>query len=275
MLPSESTWDPADAPEPDSEPLAESTREEESPASGEAISAVRPWGPWATMGWLILCIVVIFVMQMLVFLIFLAVRFASNPHVNLNDLVYDGNLLAVSSLVSTPAVVGLIAFLISVRRYPFRSYLAWVWPPARPVFLAIAGQLLLIGASDLTSYATGRPITPPSVVDVYRSGWLPLLLMALLVAAPVGEEILFRGFVFKGIAESRLGPIGAIAISSIAWALLHIQYDWYGIVTIILGGFYLGWVRYRTRSVPLTIALHCLANAVATLEVIVQQSGLI
>ena len=49
------------------------------------------------------------------------------------------------------------------------------------------------------------------------------LLFAFVVLAPVGEETLFRGFLYKGIAASRAGPIGAIMVSSLVFALLHVN----------------------------------------------------
>jgi membrane protease YdiL (CAAX protease family) len=275
MLPNEPTWDAANAPEPDSAPLTEAVWEEEYPGPAKAGPALRPWGPWATLGWTLLGIVLIVVIQGVVFGVFAAVKLASNPHADLMALATNGNVFAASSLATTPPLIGFVVLLIYVRPYPLRAYLAWVWPPARVVSMAIAGQVLVLVASDLTSLALGRPISPPIMFDLYRSASLPFFLLALLVAAPLGEETLFRGFLFKGIAESRLGPIGAIAISSITWAILHIQYDWYGIVSIMVMGLYLGWVRSWSGSVPLTIVLHFLANLGATAEVVIQELGLV
>jgi membrane protease YdiL (CAAX protease family) len=275
MSSSDPTGEPGNPPEPDGEALVWGVCEGDTPGPAKAAKAARPWGPWATLAWTFLAIAVLIVFQGLVFAIFAAVKLASNPHADLMALTTDGNVFAVASLATTPPVVGLVVLLIYARRYPIGSYLACTWPTARVASLAIAGQLLVLVASDLTTYSLGRPISPPIMVELYRSASLPLFLLALLVAAPVGEEILFRGFLFKGITESRLGPIAAIVISSITWALLHIQYDWYGIVTVMAMGLYLGWARSWSGSVPLTIALHFLANLVATAEIVVQELGLV
>jgi membrane protease YdiL (CAAX protease family) len=218
--------------------------------------------------------------QNAVFLVFLGIRSASKPGANqtdlIRDLTSDGNFVAVAALLSSLAGVGLIALLIYSRRYPIRDYLALSWPQARSAWAAVAGLVVLLVVSDLTTYSLGRPITPLGMTEVYRTAWLPLLLIALLVAAPVGEETLFRGFLYKGIAASRAGPTAAVLVTSAVWALLHIsQYDWYAIVTILFTGLYLGFVRYRTGSVTLTIVLHSLSNAIATLEVVIQTQGLI
>lgn len=107
------------------------------------------------------------------------------------------------------------------------------------------------------------------MVDIYRSSWLPALLLALVILAPVSEETLFRGFLYPGIAASRAGPVVAIVVSSVAFAVLHVQYDWLGIVAVLATGLYLGVVRYRSQSLLLTMSLHAIGNAFATLEVFV------
>jgi membrane protease YdiL (CAAX protease family) len=46
-------------------------------------------------------------------------------------------------------------------------------------------------------------------------------IIALALAAPVTEEIVFRGFLYRGFSESRIGVAGTIALT-VAWALIHI-----------------------------------------------------
>ena len=57
-------------------------------------------------------------------------------------------------------------------------------------------------------------------------------------------------------------------MSSIAWGVMHIQYDWYGILSIMIMGLYLGIVRHKTASLWLTMLLHAIANAIATIEIV-------
>ena len=80
------------------------------------------------------------------------------------------------------------------------------------------------------------------------------------------EEIAFRGFLFRGLSASRLGIAGTLLVTSAAWALMHVQYDWLGIAQIFLLGLLLGWLRWASGSTLLTIALHVMANFVAMLE---------
>jgi membrane protease YdiL (CAAX protease family) len=234
----------------------------------------RPWGPWATIGWTLLCIVVMFIAQFTAFFIFAAFEITRNPSAKLDDLAKNGNLWALATFFSSSAAVGFIALLVLFRHYPIRDYLALYGPKPRSVAIAFAGLAGLLVATDLTSYLMGRPLVPEIMVDVYRTAWLPGLVLALIILAPIGEETVFRGFLYTGIAASRAGPIVAIVVSSIVFALLHVQYDLHGMIVIAATGLYLGVVRYRAKSLTLNMLLHAVANSVATLEVAVQEHWL-
>ena len=79
--------------------------------------------------------------------------------------------------------------------------------------------------------------------------------------APFIEEVFWRGFIFKGICESKAGPLAAIAITSLFWAAQHTQYSLAGRGDIFIMGLFLATVRYLTRSTTLTIFLHGAYNS--------------
>jgi membrane protease YdiL (CAAX protease family) len=97
-------------------------------------------------------------------------------------------------------------------------------------------------------------------------GALWLLLLAFCVAAPVSEEFFARGFLYRGWSESALGPAGAVVLSSLVWTALHLQYDWFFLGEVFSIGLLLGYLRYRSQSLWLTILLHGLNNLAATLQ---------
>jgi hypothetical protein len=70
-----------------------------------------------------------------------------------------------------------------------------------------------------------------------------------------------------------VGVLGAIVVTSLAFAVIHLQYDWYGRATILAVGLFLGVVRWRTKSVALPILLHAVMNAVATVQTAVVAEG--
>jgi membrane protease YdiL (CAAX protease family) len=164
------------------------------------------------------------VIQIGILILCVIVRLAQNARARIDDLPTSGNVIAAATLASAPCVVGLVLFLVRFRRCPVQDYLALGWASRRQVILAVVGLALLLTASDLTSHLIGRLLVPAVMVEVYRTSWLPLLTFALLFAAPLEEEILLRGFLYKGIAAARPGPIVAVILSAVVWGVLHIQY---------------------------------------------------
>jgi uncharacterized protein len=90
-----------------------------------------------------------------------------------------------------------------------------------------------------------------------------LLWVAVVVCAPWGEEVFFRGFLFKGWLHSVLGGWGTVLLTSLIWAVIHLQYDLYGITTIFVGGLLLGYARLKSGSIYPPILMHTLMNVLA------------
>ena len=63
-----------------------------------------------------------------------------------------------------------------------------------------------------------------------------------------------------------LGPIGAVGITSLFWAIIHLQYNIYGMTTVFAIGILFGIARLKTDSIHLVMVMHYLAGLVATVE---------
>jgi membrane protease YdiL (CAAX protease family) len=63
--------------------------------------------------------------------------------------------------------------------------------------------------------------------------------------------------------------VGAIIISALAWSVIHLQYDAYGLAGIFAGGLLLGFARFKSKSIYPPIVMHALSNIIATVEVII------
>lgn len=90
-------------------------------------------------------------------------------------------------------------------------------------------------------------------------------IVALIIAAPLFEELVFRGYAFSGWI-GKIGPWGAILLPSLIFALCHIQYGGIGLAYIFGMGALLGMLRWKTGSVYPCIALHLINNAVQAVE---------
>lgn len=93
-----------------------------------------------------------------------------------------------------------------------------------------------------------------------------LLLIAILIAAPVFEECLFRGFLFTGVQSSHLGTGAAIVISAAFWTMIHTQYGAFELTTLFILGIVLAISRIASGSLYVPIILHASNNLFAVLE---------
>jgi membrane protease YdiL (CAAX protease family) len=182
----------------------------------------------------------------------------------------DGGALAVFLLVGNPVQVVTLALAIRMTGEDPFAYLALDVPPRRIVAAAVAGLAVLLFSGDMLTVALGRSLVPPFELDVHRTALtenalLPLWL-GMIVVAPVGEEILFRGFLFRGFIHEPRNVIPGILAISLIWALLHVQYDWFGTAEVFVLGVFLGFARLWSGSTTVAILLHMLVNVVSVTE---------
>ena len=232
------------------------------------------WGFWGTVGWTLLALLAGFLVQTFTAIVVAVVRMRTEAGFKPESLVTDGLLLAIATLAQTPVVLGMIVLAIWIRRRRIVDTLALKRPSPRQAALWVGLLLTFLAASDLLTYARGKPIVPTQMIDVYRNTRYPaFLFIAVVFAAPMVEETVFRGFFQKGITESWAGPTCAIVLGSAGWSLLHVQYDWELIGHIFVMGVLLGLARWKSRSLPLTISMHAIANLIATAELVAHEWG--
>jgi CAAX protease family protein len=95
---------------------------------------------------------------------------------------------------------------------------------------------------------------------------LPLLWFTVIIVAPFDEEVTFRGFLYRGWVRTERGVVPGILVISALWAVIHIQYDWFGILQVFLLGLFFGWARWWSGSASLTFLLHAGTNLWAMVE---------
>jgi hypothetical protein len=89
-----------------------------------------------------------------------------------------------------------------------------------------------------------------------------IILPVICLGAPVSEELLFRGFLFSGLAKSRLGFLGTAILTTVLWTALHAGYSAFGMVEVLGIGLYFSWLLIRTASLWVTIICHAVYNTV-------------
>ncbi len=229
----------------------------------------KTWGYWATLGWAFLAFAAGQPVALAVIVVWHAGALSS-----LFETPYDGKFVALSVFISTPITVAVLALAVWLARARFAEYLALCWPPTRYVIQGIAWLVGLIAVGDALLYFSGRPVVTPFQEQSYTTaaaeGWLLPMLAAAILVAPASEELMFRGFLFRGWARSDRTTWPAIVVISLLWATLHVQYDWTGILQIFVIGLFLGWTRWRSGSTLLTFVLHALFNLEGMIETALQ-----
>ena len=93
--------------------------------------------------------------------------------------------------------------------------------------------------------------------------------LVLVIGAPLLEELIFRGYLFKAWRHSRLGLSGTLLLTSLLFTALHLsQYNWIYLSMIFVLSLILGLAREKSGSIWVPLAIHAANNLVATVTII-------
>lgn len=150
------------------------------------------------------------------------------------------------------------------------------FPPAHPWFRLIAWVLAMLGFSwggfilSMSALALAAPQSVESILQQINGqgtmvpsqgavGVRLLSVLTLVVAAPIVEELLFRGFLLQRWAV-KWGIRPAILVSSILFGLLHVNP-----IGLTMFGLMMAVIYIRSRQLWVTILAHSFNNAIAVL----------
>jgi len=108
---------------------------------------------------------------------------------------------------------------------------------------------------------------PPTTEGVLPTSIIPavLIFIGFVVAAPVCEELLFRGSIQSAYQNQTTTKI-SIWIPSLLFALYHFRLQ--GLPALLIISLLLGYTYWRTKSLTFTIILHAANNFLATIVLI-------
>jgi membrane protease YdiL (CAAX protease family) len=176
----------------------------------------------------------------------------------------------------------------------FVAWLSWLhrgwpralgWPRASRVPREIAigaglGVLLYIGSSIvgvvLTSILRGvsdDPLDPPVQVETPENAiGVAVLIMLAVVVAAAAEEFIFRGLLFRSIAD-RYGFWPGAVLSAVAFGLVHDAVGselavWVLRLTLLSVGLGLAWIYARRRNLLAVISAHAAFNTVGVAAIV-------
>ena len=92
---------------------------------------------------------------------------------------------------------------------------------------------------------------------------LILVFLTVVIVAPIGEEMVFRGFLQRFLETSWGDITRAILVSSLFFTLIHFNPYW--AIQIYLMGLVLGYLSWLTKSIYPSILLHMSINGTSML----------
>lgn len=174
----------------------------------------------------------------------------------------------VYGLASAAAVFGLYAVLSPEER---AGVFRFDRPSARELAWALAAFVVGLGVFQLTSRV--------SAVLGFEMGGLSYSLaepttfvvvaVGAVIIAPITEEILYRGFVLGALLARGVGVVGAVALMTGVFALIHLpNFGVAGTIFISVWGLLPALLRLRFDNLSGAVVMHMLNNAFAYLLVV-------
>ena len=163
-----------------------------------------------------------------------------------------GFLLVPMAIAATQGAKGLREILSRLGARRFRpSALKWM-------AAAIGAYLLFAALYSLL-------IVEPKQEDIAEGfGAVPVQVLLIVIAAPVSEEVCFRGMLFGGLRRN-LARIPAALLAGLIFGGLHALTGVSAVPPLIVFGFILSLLYEKTGSIVPGILLHMLNNSVALL----------
>lgn len=149
------------------------------------------------------------------------------------------------------------------------------------LFIGISqGFLLFLIMAILTTIISAFfsfEVEEQPIVDVFRTAWSWrerfLCLLIASVAAPLSEELYFRGFLYPAVSKIT-GKLPAVILTSIFFSFLH--FDLIRFIPITLGGIWLNLLYLRTGSLYTSMVAHSVWNTLMiSLLFYAQSAGLV
>lgn len=185
---------------------------------------------------------------------------------------------SIGALVTPLTSLLLLVFALLIRaRLPAheqRLAVAVKGPLRRAVLVGILVGLgiVVVAAIVISIGAAIDPVVQRRLDEVEKIGselWqIVPMVIALVVLAPLGEELLFRGLILRGLVR-RMGFWAAAAVSSALFTASHFDSYvlWPRTITLFATGMALAWV-YRRRGYWGSVAAHATVNGIAAVALI-------
>jgi membrane protease YdiL (CAAX protease family) len=185
----------------------------------------------------------------------------TNPTPDKN-LVYSISAIVVTAIVDL-LLIAYVVFAVKMSKAPVADTLAMRRTPLGRAIglgaLALVALIVLDKLVDPITHASKKQGIAPDHTPANTHQWIALAIagVALVIIAPVAEEIMFRGLSWEVMGRWALPGTAAF------WAIAH------GLpallLPVFLAGLIIGEVRRRTDSLWPGMGVHMTTNAIALL----------
>ena len=166
-----------------------------------------------------------------------------------------------TTILSMSAILLFLAWRMQKRNIPLTE-LGSLEIKTKDVLFGTLFLSLFIGLEELYMWLLGIEM-PKGFIEFLLSKPIILGFISVVIIAPIAEEFIFRGFLFSQLKLTKLGPWGAISLTSLLWTVIHFQYELKILLVLFLFGLFLGYVRMAYQSLSLPIILHGINNLFA------------
>lgn len=168
-------------------------------------------------------------------------------------MVYEVSLVALVAIAARQADFKELRRTFSLDRFSFESL--WI-----PILAMIGTYAVVIGYGVLVEAFDIDILRPRSnVPDAVTRDDLAMVMAGVLaiLAAPLAEELFFRGFLFRGLLRWGFAP--AAATSAAIFSAAHLSLG--AFLPFFVVGFVMAWLYWREGRLWDTIVFHFLFNA--------------
>ncbi len=177
-------------------------------------------------------------------------------------LVTGTSDMTAAKLITTTTIVSVVT--IAVFLLTRWAVVSPKWMRTRPWLVLAWSCVAALGALIPSAWLQEQMPELPNIIEnefdlILKDRWGYL---AIGLLAPFCEELVFRGAILKSLlTSSRLTPWGAITISALSFALIHMNPAQMPHAFVI--GLLLGWMYWRTGSILPGVAYHWVNNSAA------------
>ncbi len=214
-----------------------------------------PWGGWDVLLIVFVAMVAIALFSVTAFGI--AIRTSAYHGATPAEVARDARIV-IPVQSAAYLVIVVFMYLMVQRGYGYRFWdaIRWHWPDNGWAYLL--GGVGLALAVEVVS--TLLPIPKSLPIEHFFTSATGAYLMGMfgISAAPLVEELFFRGFLYPVLAR-RLGMLFGIVLTAALFAMIHesqLGYAWGPVLLLFIVGLALTITRARTRSVAAGFLVH-------------------